>query len=261
MTSRTPLLATTLGLALVAGILTTGRIANAQDGFGTIKGRLVWGGAKLPEPAPKVKKGDANVKDAAVCAAADIPDEAYVVDPATKGVADGFAYVTGPKGKNPDAHTALLEKTPAVVIDQKGCQFIPHVVAMHKDQELVFKSSDPVVHNIRYTGFTIGSLNQVVAANGKLPVKFTKTERNPVKLFCDFHPWMTGAFMVFDHPFFAVTKPDGSFEIKGVPAGAQQFIVRHPEHGYVTTGAAKGIAVNVPAGGEVDLGEIKLAPK
>jgi hypothetical protein len=250
-----------LGLALMAGILTTGRTANAQAGFGTIKGRLVWGGAEVPAPTLKVKKGDANVKDAAVCAAGDIPDEAYIVDPSTKGVADGFAYVVAPNGKNPEAEMAFLKKTPEVILDQKGCQFIPHVVAVHKDQALVFKSSDPVVHNIRYTGFTIGALNQVVAANGKLPVKFTKTERNPVKLFCDFHPWMTGAFMVFDHPFFAVTKPDGSFEIKGVPAGAQQFIVRHPEVGYVTTGAAKGITVNVPAGGEVDLGEIKLMPK
>jgi hypothetical protein len=66
--------------------------------------------------------------------------------------------------------------------------------------------------------------------------------------------------MVFDHPFFAVTKPDGSFEITGVPAGEQQFILRHPESGYVTTGARAGQKITVPDGGVVDVGELKLIP-
>ncbi len=244
---------------MLVGSLASGTPARTpQGGFGIIKGRVVWGGADVPKPAAKVKKGDANVKDAPVCAVNEIPDEEFVVDPATKGVANGFAYVVNPKGANPAAEKALLEKSPTVEIDQKGCRFFPHAVAMHKDQQLVFKSSDPVGHNIRYTGFTIGGFNQMLAANGTQGVKIAAAEPNPVQLQCDIHPWMTGAFMVFDHPFFAVTKPDGSFEITGVPAGVQKLIVRQGNGKFITPNARKGVEVDVKAGGVTDVGEIKL---
>ena len=54
---------------------------------------------------------------------------------------------------------------------------------------------------------------------------------------CDIHPWMHGHVMIFDHPFFAVTGPDGSFEIKGVPAGDQNVVVWQEGVGYVTPGS------------------------
>ncbi len=253
-------LATALGFAVLALALGSGRHASAQE-FGTIKGRLVWGGSTPPAAAPKVKKGDTAAKDAAVCAAQDVPDEDYVVDPATNGVANGFAYVVGPKGTNPDAEAALLSKTTEVVVDQKGCRFIPHAVAMHKAQSLTFKSTDPVGHNIRYTTFANGGMNQMLAPNGSMSKTFTAAERNPTELRCDIHPWMNGYFMVFDHPFFAVTKADGSFEIKGVPAGAQKVIVRQEKAGFVTKGGNKGVDVQVTAGGVADMGDIVLTPK
>ena len=261
MMPRNPLLASALGLAVLAGSLASGRAAMAQAGFGTIKGRLVWGVADLPKPELKVKQGDGAAKDPGVCAKSDIPNEDYVVDPATKGVANGFAYVVSPKGANPEAEKELLSKAATVDIDQKGCRFIPHAVALHKNQELVFKSSDPVGHNIRYTGFSIGGFNQMLAPNGTQGVKMATAERNPVEVRCDIHPWMNGYFMVFDHPFFAVTKPDGSFEISGVPAGTQQLIVRQEKVGFVTPGARQGIKVEVKPGEATDVGEIKLMPK
>src|ERR1041385_8695627 len=38
---------------------------------------------------------------------------------------------------------------------------------------------------------------------------------------CDVHPWMSAYIGVFEHPFFAVTKPDGTYTIKtaGLPDG------------------------------------------
>ena len=39
----------------------------------------------------------------------------------------------------------------------------------------------------------------------------------PVK--CNVHPWMRAYIGVVRHPFFAVTREDGTFTIKGVPPG------------------------------------------
>jgi hypothetical protein len=181
------------------------------------------------------------------------------VDPATKGIEFGVAYIVTPKGKNPEAESKLIAKS-KVEIDQKGCEFVPHVSAMHKNQSLVFKSSDPVAHNVHYTAFTNGDLNQMLAANGSYTQKFASAERRACRLVCDIHTWMIAYFFVFDHPFFAVTKADGSFEIQGVPAGTQNVVVWH-ETGYVTPGLAKGVAVEVKAGETTDMGEIRLMPK
>src|SRR5207248_1886685 len=83
--------------------------------------------------------------------------------------------------------------------------------------------------------------------NGQLQATLV-AERRPMALACDIHPWMKGYMMVFNHPFFAVTKEDGLFEITGVPAGAQNLVVWQEKVGYVTKGLARGQEVTVHAG-------------
>ena len=94
--------------------------------------------------------------------------------------------------------------------------------------------------------------------NGKMAYKIKSEERRPTKVVCDIHPWMTSYIMITDHPFVAVTKADGSFEIHGVPAGTQNLIVWQSKNGYVNSGGNKGEAVTVPAGGTVDAGTFKI---
>jgi hypothetical protein len=230
-----------------------------QGDFGTIKGRLVWGGDQAPERKALREVGKAD-KDPAVCAAnAPIPDNKLAVDPKTKGIKFGFAYLVRPKGENPAAVKALVEKAPKVVIDQKNCEFLPYSVGVHQDQTLVFKSSDPVNHNIHVTPFTNAPFNTILPPNGEMEKKFV-AERRVVPLTCDIHPWMHGNIMVFDHPFFAVTGEDGSFEIKGVPPGEQNLVVWQEAVGYVTPGLARGMPVVVKAGEVSSVGEVVLAP-
>jgi plastocyanin len=251
------LVSATHGAVVQPGVISSSLVGQA---YGTIKGRLVYGGASVPEPVILVKKGDTAVKDAAVCATDNVVSKGMAVDPKTKGIQYGVAYLVAPKGKNADLEAKLLAKAPKVEIDQKGCDFVPHVLALHKDQGLTFKSSDPVSHNIHYTAFANGDLNQMLAPNGQFAHKFAAAEKRACRLVCDIHPWMLGYFFVFDHPFFMVTAADGSFEIQGVPAGSQNLVVWH-ETGYVTPGLAKGMPVEVKAGETTDVGEIKLLPK
>jgi len=234
--------------------------APAQAGFGTIKGRLVWGGTGLPQPKVLQEVGKAT-KDPEVCAKdKPILSQELVVDPKTKGIQHGFAYLVRPSGDNPEAVAGLVKKEAKVVIDQENCQFVPYSTAIHEGQVLTFKSSDPVNHNVHTASFTNAPLNVLLPQNGALDKKFV-AERRPIPLTCDIHPWMKGYIMVFDHPFFAVTGADGSFEIQGIPAGIQNFVVWPETVGYATQGLARGMPVKVGAGQVTDVGEIKLIPK
>ncbi|AGA26199.1 carboxypeptidase regulatory-like domain-containing protein [Singulisphaera acidiphila] len=244
--------------ALPVGLL--GAPVLSQGGYGTIKGRLVLDAAEAPARLVLQEKGQA-AKDGQVCAKDEaILDDKLVVDPKTKGIQFGFVYLAKPNGQHPDALKAISATTPKVVFDQLNCRFVPHVVAVTTDQTVVFKSSDPTSHNLRYAGFANGGFNQMLPAKSEVEKKFA-VEKRPIAVGCDLHPWMTGYLMVFDHPFFAVTGEDGSFEIQGVPAGKQNVVVWQEKAGYVTPGNAVGVPVDVKAGATVDLGDVKLDPK
>ncbi len=186
-----------------------------------------------------------------------IPSRELVVDPATKGVAYGFAYLVRPRGTNPDAVKDILTRSPKIELDQKNCEFLPYALAIHQDQTLVIKSSDPVNHNVRYSPFTNAAFNQILAPKGEVQVKLV-AERRPIMVACDIHSWMKAYVMVFDHPFFAVTGSDGSFEIRGVPAGEQNLVLWQEKVGYVgftdPAKKAQGRVITVRAGEVTDVG-------
>lgn len=246
-------------LALTAAAAGLSSSAFAEEP-GSIKGRVVWGGSYAPIEKVLIEKGKA-AKDPEVCAAAgSIVSQELEVDDATKGVANVIVYLVKPSGSNPEAAKALLKAHPQAVLDQKDCVFLPHVQAIYEGQELVIKTSDSVSHNVRYQGFSNGALNQMLGAGAKpLDIKL-KAERRPMQVACDIHPWMTSWVAVFDHPYFAVTDKTGAFEIKGVPAGAQNLIAWQEKAGYINEGKSKGMPVTVKAGAAADAGEIKLEP-
>ncbi|MFM1802282.1 MAG: hypothetical protein RJA81_1634 [Planctomycetota bacterium] len=240
-------------LIALVGVGISGSSVSAQSG--SIKGRIVLGGAG-PKLSPVVAKGDSAVKDAAVCAKEEIPNEGLVTD--GSAVANVVVYLNSPTAKNPELEAEIVSKAGVIEIDQKNCKFIPHVSAMHSKQKLVFKSSDPVNHNVRYSAFSNQPFNQILAPNSKTMPLTLVPERRPLPLACDIHPWMKGFLMVFNHPFFVVTGADGSFEIKGIPAGSHKFVAWQESSGYITSGAAAGQAVTVTAGQTTDVGDIKI---
>ena len=94
-------------------------------------------------------------------------------------------------------------------------------------------------------------------------------ESYPVPFACNVHPWMNAHVLVRDNPYMAFTGEDGSFEIKNIPAGEHEFIFWHESVGNlknVSLGSGgktnrKGRAkLKIPAGGTLELNEIKIAP-
>jgi hypothetical protein len=242
----------------VAAVLCSEMVGQAE--FGSIKGRIVWGGEEIPAPKVLVAKGMA-ANNPEVCARNQTlyDRDVVVVDPKTKGVLYCCAYLSRPKGSNPDAVKELLAKQPTVAIDQKNCEFLPYLTVMHEGQTLVVTSSDAGInHNFHITGFNNGA-NQNVPAGTELKLKLN-AESRPIPVECNIHPWMKANVLIVDHPFYAAAGTDGSFEIKGVPAGTQNLVLWH-KSGYVNKGAGRGMPVVVKAGEVTDVGEIVLTPK
>ena len=119
-------------------------------------------------------------------------------------------------------------KPPAqpVVIDQVGCIFAPHVAGVLVGQEIEFRNSDPVSHNIRGTPTRNQPFNNVFAAKVTAKTKFDSPEIG-IPLKCDIHYWMSGYVHVSQHPFFAITGDDGSFVIPDVPPGDYTLLAWH----------------------------------
>jgi plastocyanin len=146
-------------------------------------------------------------------------DESLVVNK-SGALANAFVYVkSGLEGKRFE-----IPATP-VTIDQSGCWFRPRVMGIQAGQALQVINSDPVTHNIHPMGQTNREWNHS-QGSGDPPIsrKFIKPEiMIPVK--CNIHSWMHAFIGVLDHPYFAVSKDDGSFEIKNLPPGTYTIAV------------------------------------
>ena len=131
----------------------------------------------------------------------------------------------------------------AAVLDQDGCVYVPHVVAVQTGQTLEIKNSDGLLHNINARPTEQRGFNVSQPTNMTTPRTFSRPEvMIPVE--CDVHGWMEAYIGVTDHPYFAVTGEDGSFTIANLPPGDYVIEAWHEEYGTQTQN------VTVPASGE-----------
>lgn len=110
--------------------------------------------------------------------------ESLVVNP--NGTVKGTLVTI--RGKVPGTYTPPAQ--PAVV-DRAGCIFTPHVVGVMVGQELEFRNSDPVSHNIRGTPTRNQAFNNVFASKVSAKTTFDSPEIG-IPLKCDIHFWMSG---------------------------------------------------------------------
>jgi plastocyanin len=107
----------------------------------------------------------------------------------------------------------------AVALDQQGCRYHPHILGVMVGQTVDIKNDDPTTHNIHPTPANNREWNESQPPQAApLEKNFTREEiMLPVK--CNQHPWMKMYINVVKSPFFAVTGPDGKYELKGLPPG------------------------------------------
>jgi len=150
----------------------------------------------------------------------------YVVD--SKGnLADVVVQLKGVTG------TAAAAKS--VEIDQKGCLYVPQIIAVQAGQKIVVKNSDPMMHNVHINPTDTGN-NQANNSPTQMPnspditMSFSKPE-NFLKFQCDVHPWMFAWVTVVDSPYFSLSAKDGTFKIANVPAGKYTIEATHRKLG------------------------------
>jgi len=197
--------------ALAAGL----QVAAAGD----ITGTITLKGTPPPE------KPITQIKDDAFCGklhTEEVKTRFYVVG--AKGeLADVFVTLKGITGKSTGAATQPL------VIDQKGCEYIPYVAAAQTGQKIVVKNSDPVMHNVHPMPTASGNKEDNKAQMpGGADLNFSyPTTESFLRFKCDVHPWMFSYISVVDHPYFAVSAKDGTFTIKNVPPGKYTLVAMH----------------------------------
>lgn len=133
-------------------------------------------------------------------------------------LANVYVYVKS----GPPAAMALGESwMEPVVVDAKGCSFVPHVAAVMVGQRVEFRNDDAVTHTVRVTPKVAGNAAVDITEGPKsaAQVKFFRKPEAMMTVRCGRHAWMSGYLNVSPTPFFAVTGTDGKFELKGLPAG------------------------------------------
>jgi hypothetical protein len=199
-------------------------LASAQNGYqvvtvnnpGTISGVVKWSG---PQPAALTVPIN---KDPEVC------------DPESHKKRDLQRLIVGPDGgvantvvflKNITSGKAMDLPEARRFLDQKHCQYEPHILLVPQNGTLQMESSDPVLHTIHMDG----------AATFNLPFPFenrvnSRTMPNVglVNLKCNGgHVWMNAELLVVPHPYYSVTDVEGKFVLTGVPPGEYELVAWH----------------------------------
>jgi plastocyanin len=182
--------------------------AGFAAGNATIKGKVIYDGKPPKRKEIKVTEK----KCAAHLHGKPIPADNLVVS-SDGGIKWAFVYVkSGVKGKyDPPAKP--------VVLNQQGCMYTPHVFGAMVGQTIEVVNNDPLNHNIHGMPKKNKQWNFAQPKQGmKNPIQLTTSEVM-IKIKCDVHPWMGSYCGILPHPFYSVTKDDGSFEIKNLPPG------------------------------------------
>jgi plastocyanin len=197
------------GIAVIAASLAFPALAAAQDG--TITGKISLEGT--PPAAAKLKM-DADP----VCAEAhaSAPAMAEEIVAGSGGTLQNvFVYVKEGLGDK-----KFPAPTEPVTMDQRGCQYHPHIFGVQVGQPLKILNSDQTLHNVH--GMPKNNPQWNFAMPKFVKQKETKDLTKPeimVHVKCDVHPWMSGYVGVLPHPFFAVSGKDGTYTIEGLPPG------------------------------------------
>jgi len=206
--------------AVIAGLalLAASAAAYPAPGGGTISGKVTFEGA----PA-KMKSIDMSAEPSCAKMYATPPLAETLVTGAGNSLENVVVYVSA--GATNDAAPST-----AAIFTQKGCRYIPHLLALQVNQELKITNEDQTVHNVHPQPKRNREWNKSQPP-GAPPIResYEQAEFIPVK--CNVHPWMHGTLAVMPNSHYAVTGAGGSFSLPNLPPGKYTITAWHESFG------------------------------
>ena len=189
---------------------TSAQVPNAKIDLATAG--TVEGAIRYPATPPPGVAIDMSLDPG--CGKAPNTTEQYVVNDGN--LANVFVYVKNGLGNR-------IYPTPStpVVLDQKGCRYVPHVIGVRAGQPIEFRTSDPTMHDINVQPLSPGnpSFDLSQAPEGPPERRTFHQAETMIPVRCNTHPWMQAFINVAANPFFAISNSAGHYVIPGLPPG------------------------------------------
>lgn len=193
----------------VSGASAPAAVSAARGPVGSVSGIVSFKGKVPVQPVI-----DTSMDPACAMSGGTFTAEQYVVNAGK--LANVFVYV-----KSGPAMGAAVPSTQPVVLDQKGCRYVPHVIGVMQGGSVEFRNSDPTMHNIHTMPTSVGN-ETIDISQGPRGAPQSKQFKSPelmIPVRCNNHPWMNAFINVSATPFFAISGTDGTFSLKGLPPG------------------------------------------
>jgi plastocyanin len=230
------------GRAAVAPVTSSGDEAYDSAALGALHGTVLFAG-EAPERFPYGAGDRPECKHHA-----EVDQRANIVVVNDGKLAGAFVHLKS----GYDGASIPPAPNTAAQLDQRGCMYVPRVLALQLGQKLLVANSDPTNHNVHVRAQRNRASNQNVGA-GQSALEFTFERAEAVPFACDIHPWMGAVVHVAEHPWFAVSDEHGAFHIRDVPPGEYVVEAEHEKLGSVsgsvkvTAGSSTGFTLTLRA--------------